>query len=327
MSYNNFINQNIQYTLATTDPTTLLDTLKYTRFNNGKVRDSYFREEDIVLITTDRISAFNRVLGTIPFKGQVLNGIANFWFNFMKDIIPNHIIASPDPNITIARRLDIFPVEIIVRAYLTGSTDTSILMNYNNGVRNYCGNILPEDLKPNSRLPSIIVTPTTKSDSHDELISPEEIVNRRLMTASEWEYISSKAIEIFEKASDYLDSKGLMLVDTKMEFGKDIDGNIILADELLTPDSSRYWLKDSYQDCFNQGIPPKSLDKEVLRLWYVNHCDPYNDKVLPDAPDELIVELSAKYIELYELITDSKFQFPDTSFGINQRINKALGVK
>jgi phosphoribosylaminoimidazole-succinocarboxamide synthase len=322
MSYSKFIQQNIDYTLKETN----LTSPEFLTKRVGKVRDSYFGDNNVMLVTTDRISAFNRVLSCIPFKGQVLNGIANFWFNKTAHIIANHVIATPDPNVTIAKRIDIFPVEIIVRAYLTGSTDTSIWVNYNNGARNYCGNLLEEGMLKNQKLPEIIVTPTTKSDEHDSLISSDEIVNKRLMTQEEWNYVSSKAIEIFEFASNYVATKGLILVDTKMEFGLDSDGNIVLADEVLTPDSSRYWIAKSYESRLKAGLDPESLDKEFLRLWFVDNCDPYNDKILPDAPQELVAKLSQKYIELYELLTESEFQFPDTSVNISSRIKTNLDI-
>jgi fusion protein PurCD len=322
MSYSDFITQNINYTLKETN----LQSSEFLTKRVGKVRDSYFGSDRILLVTTDRISAFNRVLSCIPFKGQVLNGISNFWFNKTSHIIPNHVLSNPDPNVTIARRVDILPVEVIVRAYLTGSTDTSIWVNYKNGSRDYCSNVLPNNLIKNQKLPKIIVTPTTKSDEHDSLISSEEIVDKRLMTQEEWNYVSKKAIEVFKFASEYVATKGLILVDTKMEFGRDQEGNIVLADEILTPDSSRYWIADTYESRFESGLDPECLDKEFLRLWYIDNCDPYNDKVLPDAPQELITELSAKYIELYELLTQSKFEFPDTSIDILDRIKAKLNL-
>jgi phosphoribosylaminoimidazole-succinocarboxamide synthase len=292
----------------------------------GKVRDTYELPEKMILITTDRQSAFDRILASVPFKGQVLNQISAWWFDKTKHIVPNHVLSIPDPNVTVGKKCTVFPVEFVVRGYITGTTDTSAWMNYQNGVRNFCGNDLPEGLKKNQKFDRPIITPTTKSDEHDRSISPTEIVAERLMTQADWDYVSGKALEIFEFGQTIAASHGLILVDTKYEFGKDADGNILLIDEIHTPDSSRYWIAKSYDERLAKGEEPENIDKEFLRLWFKDHCDPYNDKVLPPAPDDLVIELSRRYIMLYEMITGEKFVFPEGNIQkrLNNNINKIV---
>ena len=273
----------------------------------GKVRDSYDLGDKILLITTDRQSAFDRVLASVPFKGQVLNQVSAFWFEETKDIVPNHVISIPDPNATLAKKCEVFPVEFIMRGYLTGSTSTSAWTLYNNGSRNICGNVLPDGMVKNQRFPKPIITPTTKSDEHDESITPEGIVDEGLMTQDEWDTTSYIAQRLFARGMEIAAKNGLILVDTKYEMGMDKDGNIILIDEIHTPDSSRYWIADTYERKFGEGLEPENIDKEFLRLWFRDNCDPYNDEVLPAAPDDLVIELSSRYIKLYEMITGKDF--------------------
>ena len=204
-----------------------------------------------------------------------------------------------------------FPVEFVVRGYITGTTSTSAWVNYQNGMRDYCGNLLPEGLKKNQKFAAPLVTPTTKDDKHDRLISPAEIVKEGLMTQAEWDYVSKKALELFTFGQEVAARNGLILVDTKYEFGKDANGVITIVDEMHTPDSSRYWIAKSYTERFAADQEPENIDKEFLRLWFKDHCDPYNDKELPPAPEELVIELSRRYIQLYEMITGEKFLFPD----------------
>jgi phosphoribosylaminoimidazole-succinocarboxamide synthase len=274
----------------------------------GKVRDVYVDEDKIFLIATDRQSAFDRILASIPFKGQVLTQTSVFWFENTKDIIQNHVIDVPDPNVVVCKKLKVFPVEMVVRGYITGVTSTAAWTAYAKGERNFCGNVLPEGLKKNMKFDKPIVTPTTKSDEHDEKISGEEIVKRGLMTQEQWDYASKKALELFERGTEIAAKNGLILVDTKYEFGYDSEGNIFLIDEIHTPDSSRYWLKNSYEERMEKGEEPENIDKEFLRLWFKEHCDPYNDETLPEAPEELVVELSRRYIQLYEMITGNDFK-------------------
>ncbi|MEL1229117.1 MAG: phosphoribosylaminoimidazolesuccinocarboxamide synthase [Candidatus Neomarinimicrobiota bacterium] len=290
----------------------------------GKVRDQYDLGEKLALITTDRQSAFNRVLASIPFKGQVLNLTSAWWFDQTKDIIQNHVLSIPDPNVTIAKKCDVFPIEFVVRGYITGSTSTSLWTVYNNGDREYCGNALPEGLKKNQKLDENMITPTTKDENHDMPISPEAIVNDGWMTSEDWNFCSQKAMQLFDFGQRTALENGMILVDTKYEMGKDSDGNIVLIDEIHTPDSSRYWIADTYQERIENDKEPQNIDKEFLRLWFVDNCDPYNDETLPDAPKDLVVELSKRYIYLYETITGKSFPFPDENIPVNERIKNNL---
>ena len=290
----------------------------------GKVRDQYDLGKYLALITTDRQSAFDRVLASIPFKGQVLNMASAWWFDKTKHIIDNHVINMADPNVIIAKKCKVFPIEFVVRGFITGSTSTSLWTVYNKGDREYCGNILPEGLEKNQRLESNMLTPTTKEEHHDRPIAPSEIVSENWMTQDDWDYCSQKALELFEFGQNKAKENGMILVDTKYEMGKDEDGNILLIDEIHTPDSSRYWIADTYEDRMKNGKEPQNIDKEFLRLWFVDNCDPYKDKDLPPAPEELIVELSSRYIYLYETITGGVFPFPDKEKAIQKRINENL---
>jgi len=292
----------------------------------GKVRDRYVQDDKIILITTDRQSAFDRVLASIPFKGQVLNLTSAWWFEKTKHIIPNHVIEIPDPNVTVGKKVDVFPVEFVVRGYITGTTDTSAWVNYNKGVRDFCGNQLPEGLKKNQKFDFPIITPTTKADEHDRLISPKDIIDEGLMTQQEWDFCSRKALELFSFGQAIARERGLILVDTKYEMGRDKDGNIILVDEIHTPDSSRYWIAASYEGRMANGKEPENIDKEFLRLWFKDNCDPYNDKELPPAPPELVAELSRRYIMLYEMITGETFVFPEDGLRVEDRLTENLAT-
>ena len=290
----------------------------------GKVRDQYDLDDQVALITTDRQSAFDRVLASIPFKGQVLNLTSAWWFSQTKHIIPNQVISVPDPNVTLAKKCEVFSIEFVVRGYITGSTSTSLWTVYNNGDREYCGNILSEGLKKNQKLEANMLTPTTKEEHHDHPIAPPEIVSEGWMTQEDWDYCSQKALALFAFGQQKAAEHGLILVDTKYEMGRDKDGTIRLIDEIHTPDSSRYWVAETYDERMSAGQEPQNIDKEFLRLWFVDNCDPYNDKTLPDAPDELVAELSSRYIYLYETITGKAFPFPDTGKPIQERINENL---
>jgi phosphoribosylaminoimidazole-succinocarboxamide synthase len=290
----------------------------------GKVRDQYELKDRLILVTTDRQSAFDRVLASIPFKGQVLNLTSAWWFEQTKDIIPNHVIDIPDPNATLAKKCNVFPIEFVVRGYITGSTSTSLWTVYNNGDREYCGNTLPEGLIKNQKLESNMLTPTTKEEHHDRPISPNELVSEGWMTQEDWDYCSQKALELFAFGQQKAMENGIILVDTKYEMGRDVDENIVLIDEIHTPDSSRYWIAETYDERMAAGQEPQNIDKEFLRLWFVENCDPYNDETLPDAPVELITELSSRYIYLYETITGGLFPFPDAGKLVQQRITKNL---
>ena len=292
--------------------------------HTGKVRDQYDLDNKIALITTDRQSAFDRVLASIPFKGQVLNLTSAWWFEQTKGIINNHVIDVPDPNVTLAKKCNVFPIEFVVRGYITGSTTTALWTVYNNGDREYCGNVLPEGLVKNQKLDANMLTPTTKEEHHDRPIAPDEIVNEEWMTQENWDYCSQKALELFSFGQQKAAENGMILVDTKYEMGSDTDGNIVLIDEIHTPDSSRYWIAESYDKRMAMGDEPQNIDKEFLRLWFVDNCDPYNDEILPDAPEELVMELSSRYIYLYETITGGLFPFPDAGKSIHDRITTNL---
>ncbi len=288
----------------------------------GKVRDTYDLGDKLLLITTDRQSAFDRVLANIPFKGQVLNQVSEFWFKNSSHIVKNHVISIPDPNITLATKCKVFPVEFVVRGYLTGSTDTSAWALYSKGVRDICGNILKQGMIKNQKFDKPILTPTTKSDAHDEPISAEQIISRNIIDEKTWSKLQSIVFALFEEGSRIADSNGLILVDTKYELGTDEKGDIVLIDEIHTPDSSRYWLKESYLSRFAENKEPENIDKEFLRLWFKAHSDPYKDAVLPKAPDDLVVELSSRYMTLYEMITGSDFR--TGNIPVKERMSKNL---
>lgn len=275
----------------------------------GKVRDTYDLGDKLLLITTDRQSAFDRVLASVPFKGQVLNQISAWWFAQTQHIIPNHVLSIPESNVTLAKKCKVFPVEFVVRAYITGTTNTSLWTQYEQGVRQYCGHTIPDGLQKNQKLTQPLLTPTTKDAVHDRLISREEILDEQLMTASEWEKAETAALRLFHYGQQVAANHQLILVDTKYEMGLDSEGNVTLVDEIHTPDSSRYWLKDSYLTCFSQGLEPQNIDKEFLRLWFIAHCDPYHDEILPTPPEALIITLAQRYIALYETIVGEKFSF------------------
>jgi len=290
----------------------------------GKVRDQYDFGDKVALITTDRQSAFDRVLASIPFKGQVLNLTSAWWFDQTKDIIPNQVIDVPDPNVTLAKKCAVFPIEFVVRGYITGSTSTSLWTVYNKDNRTYCGNDLPEGLVKNQKLTANMLTPTTKEEHHDRPIAPDEIVSEGWMTQEDWDYCSQKASALFAFGQKKAAESGMILVDTKYEMGRDSSGEIMLIDEIHTPDSSRYWIAKTYNERMTAGQEPQNIDKEFLRLWFVDNCDPYNDDTLPEAPEELVAELSSRYIYLYETITGGLFPFPDSGKPVNERINENL---
>ena len=289
----------------------------------GKVRDAYFLNDKVVMISTDRQSAFDRVLAAIPYKGAVLNSVSAWWFKKTEHLFPNHLISTPDPNVSIVEKCTVFPVEFVVRGYITGTTDTSLWTVYNSGDREYCGNSLPEGLKKNDKLEKPMLTPTTKDKVHDRPVSREEIIDLGLMSAEDYDLAAKMSLDLFAFGQETAKKNGLILVDTKYEIGTDSKGNIKFVDEIHTPDSSRFWISSSYKERINSGQEPENIDKEFLRLWFAKNCDPYNDEVLPDAPDDLVSELSARYILLYELITGEKFIFPNLN-NINKRITENI---
>lgn len=281
---------------------------------SGKVRENYdLPDGRRIIIATDRLSAFDLILTSIPFKGEVLTQTARYWFEETADICPNHVLAYPDPNVVIGTTLEILPVEIVVRGYLAGTTSTSILSKYKNGERDMYGIRLPDGLKDNEKLPQAIITPTSKAfdGGHDEPLSGAEILSQGLLTAEQWDSVSKYALALFARGQARAEERGLILVDTKYEFGTDKDGRIILADEIHTPDSSRYWIAASYDEAFQAGKRPPSFDKDFIRSWVTQRCDPYKDKV-PEIPAELVEQASKIYIQAYEAITGKTFT-PDLS--------------
>ncbi|MFN3822646.1 MAG: phosphoribosylaminoimidazolesuccinocarboxamide synthase [Pseudorhodobacter sp.] len=284
----------------------------------GKVRDCYDLPDrgdgaQRILISSDRISAFDRILAAIPFKGQVLTQTARFWFDHTADICPNHVIAYPDPNVVIGRHLTILPVEIVVRGYLAGTTGTSILTLYRKGGREMYGHHLPDGLRDNAALPSPIITPTSKAfdGGHDEPLTAAQIVENGLLTRAQWDRVSEIALALFNRGQRMAAERGLILVDTKYEFGTDADGTILLADEVHTPDSSRYWLAEGYAAAFEAGTRPPSFDKDVIRAWVAARCNPYTDPI-PEIPVEMIAKTAQVYIDAFQTITGMPFR-PDLS--------------
>lgn len=288
-------------------------------FYRGKVRDNYDLPADAthgprrIIISSDRISAFDRILACIPWKGQVLTQTARYWFEKTADICPNHVLDYPDPNVVVGRRLDILPVEVIVRGYLAGTTGTSILTLYKQGQRQMYGHSFPEGLRDNAALPQPIITPTSKAfdGGHDEPLTAEQIVAEGLLTQAQWDQVSAYALALFARGRKIAAERGLILVDTKYEFGTDAEGRILLADEIHTPDSSRYWIADGYQAALENGTRPPSFDKDFIRAWVGARCDPYHDPI-PEIPAEMIEKTSQVYIQAYEAITGQPF-VPDAS--------------
>ena len=292
----------------------------------GKVRDNYdLPDGRRILIATDRLSAFDRILTAIPLKGQVLTQIARFWFEATKDLTPNHVLDYPDPNVVVCRRLTIMPVEVVVRDYLAGTTSTSIWSLYKKGERTLYGMRFADGMRENQKLSASIITPTSKAfhGGHDEPLTSDEIVKRGLLTSAQWQSVTETALLLFARGREMAAKRGLILVDTKYEFGFDKDGRIILADEIHTPDSSRYWFAASYPSRFEAGERPESFDKDFIRSWVVQRCDPYKDKI-PEIPREMVLETARVYISAYEQITGRAFDLPDPNVPVLERIRKNL---
>lgn len=289
------------------------DVLVETNFPNlgekkvGKVRDIYIKPDRITLISTDRHSSFDRNIALVPFKGEVLNKISLFWFDQTKDIIQNHVLDTPDPNVVVAKKCTPLPIECVMRGYITGVTGTSLWTHYKNGKRDFGNFVLPDGLKKDQKLEEPVFTPTTKSDEHDRPVTPAEIVSEGLLSKERIDEVERVAKALFKRGQEIAFSRGLILVDTKYEFGLDENGKLILIDEIHTPDSSRYWKAISYQDRIDQGLEPEYFDKEFMRIWLMERCDPYKDAVLPQIPSDLVAELSRRYIEIYETITGKDF--------------------
>ena len=290
----------------------------------GKVRDVYELKDDIlIMIVSDRISAFDVVMPTgITYKGQVLNQIANEMLYNSSDIIDNWLIEMPDPNVSIGKKCNPIKIEMVVRGYLSGHS----YRLYNSGHRNLCGNILPENMKENDKFKSPIITPATKAEKglHDEDISPKSIIEQNIINKDDYEYLHEKSLELFKRGSDLASKNGLILVDTKYEFGYDSNGVITLIDEIHTPDSSRYFYKDSYDELQIKGEKQKQLSKEFFREWLMqNGFQGKNKQVIPKMTENVIDMVSRRYIELYEKLIGKKFVI-SSSCDIVKRINKNL---
>lgn len=288
---------------------------------HGKVRDVYnINDELMVMVVTDRISAFDVILPKgIPFKGQVLNQIAATFLDATSDIVPNWKLATPDPMVTVGLKCEGFRVEMIIRGYLTGSA----WREYQNGCRELCGVKLPEGMKENQKFPTPIITPTTKADAgHDENISKEEIIAQGLVSKEDYELMEKYTYALFARGTEMAAEKGLILVDTKYEFGKK-DGKVYLIDEIHTPDSSRYFYADGYQEKFEKGEPQKQLSKEFVRQWLIDHNFMGKEgQQVPEMTDEYVNSVSDRYIELYEHIVGQKFNKADNHDDLAARIEK-----
>ncbi len=288
----------------------------------GKVRDFYILPDKRIIITTDRQSAFDRALGHIPYKGSVLNSLAAFWFEKTKNIVPNHVISVPDPNITIAKNCTGIPVEMVIRKFITGVTDTSIWGSYKNGERTIYGLKFPEGLSKNQKLPKPIITPTTHAEKggHDARLTREEIIAKNIVDKKLYAQMEETTYALFEYGSKLCAEHGLILVDTKYEFGL-YNNELTLIDEIHTPDSSRFWIADTYEKRFSSGEEPESFDKEILRLWYADRGYKGEGKP-PVMSEDLILSMSRQYIGAYEKITGKKF-IP-YKYPIENRIKKNI---
>jgi phosphoribosylaminoimidazole-succinocarboxamide synthase len=310
----------------------LAKTLSATDFPNlgtkyeGKVRDNYTRDGDRFIVTTDRISAFDRVLGTVPFKGQVLNRLAAYWFDKTKDIAENHMKGVPDPNVLQCVECEPILVEMVVRAYVTGSTQTSIWTHYEKGARTFCGHRLPDGLKKNQKLDAPLLTPTTKAPKgeHDVSGSREEILATGHVTSRDFDAAAEVAQRLFLAGQKMCAARGLILVDTKYELGKTKDGRVVVIDEIHTPDSSRFWMASTYEERFARGEDPEPLDKDFVRRHFTN-MGYRGDGPPPELPDDVRIGAARRYIEAYERITSEPF-VPNVEEPV-ARIAKNLGLK
>jgi phosphoribosylaminoimidazole-succinocarboxamide synthase len=279
---------------------------KFGKKYSGKVRDYYVVGDKRIIVTTDRISAFDRVLGLIPYKGQVLNKISEFWFDKTKDIIQNHVLNVPHANVMIVKNAKTIPIEMVVRGYMTGVTNTSIWGSYEKGDRVIYGIKFPNGLKKNQKLPTPIVTPTTKAEvGHDLRLTSKEIIKKRIVDPKIWRQMEKAALALFERGTKICAKAGIILVDTKYEFGL-LDGKLILIDEIHTPDSSRFWIKETYKERLKKGLEPENFDKEFMRIWFKKKGYTGDGKA-PVMPKAFIEKISKRYIAIYQKITGNKF--------------------
>ena len=315
MLYDIILKKQLKFTLDKTN-------FKIGKKYEGKVRDNYTLNGKRIIITTDRISAFDRVLCSIPFKGQVLNQTSAFWFEKTKKIVENHVISVPDPNVMVVKECKPYPVEMVVRGYITGVTTTSAWYNYERGIRNFCGNILPEGLKKNQKFDKPMITPSTKAEKglHDESISGEEVIKRKLIDEKIYNQMEKAALALFDFGTKLVAKNNLILVDTKYEFGE-LNGKLVLIDEIHTPDSSRFWIKDTYEELFSKGQEPQKLDKEYVRQWLANKGF-IGEGSIPEIPDEIKIEAAKRYIRAYEMITGKEFEAKNED--VMERIERNL---
>jgi phosphoribosylaminoimidazole-succinocarboxamide synthase len=290
----------------------------------GKVRDIYLRGSEVVLVATDRHSSFDRIIAYVPGKGEVLNRLSAYWFGQTQDIVPNHLLAVPDPNVTIAKRCTPLPIEAVMRGYLSGVTGTSLWTRYAKGERDFGSFRLPDGMRKNEKLRAPAFTPSTKEKEHDRNVTPREIVESGLMARDLLARIEDAARRLFLRGQELARQRGLVLVDTKYEFGLDARGTLTLIDEIHTPDSSRYWQADSYEARVARAEEPEYFDKEFLRLWFMDHCDPYNDATLPEAPAEMVEELSRRYAAIFHQLTGESVSA--TQENIEERIRRNLSA-
>jgi phosphoribosylaminoimidazole-succinocarboxamide synthase len=288
----------------------------------GKVRDTYEQNGQLILVTTDRISAFDHVLSqTIPFKGQVLNQTAAYFFEATADLVPNHVIEVPDPNVTVAKACTPVPIEFVVRGYLAGHA----WRQYRDGARSLCGHSLPDGLRESEQLPSPIVTPTTKAEEgHDQDVTREEAIAHTDIDAKTFDQLRDWALALFRRGTEMAAEQGLLLVDTKYEFGRTAEGDYVLIDEVHTPDSSRYYYREGYEERLESGQPQRQLSKEFVREWLMEHdFQGQEGEEMPDLPDAFRAKVAERYIELYETVTGRSFE-PDAHPEPEKRIQAAL---
>jgi phosphoribosylaminoimidazole-succinocarboxamide synthase len=295
----------------------------------GKVRDVYDLGGSLLLIATDRYSAFDRNLAFIPYKGELVTAISRWWFEQTEPIIKNHIKGHPDSHVAWGKKYNVVPIEMVVRGFITGVTNTSLWYMYSQGQRDFGDLTLPEGLQKNQRLPEPVITPTTKLEEHDRPLTPEEAVKEGLIDEKLWQQIRDAALKLYIFGQKTAFKKGLILVDTKYEFGQEADGSLVLIDEVHTPDSSRYWLAETYQERVEAGEEPDYYDKEFLRLWFKERFDPYKDKDAPEASVEAVEELSRRYRYIYEQLLGQPFapaEIDDLQATIEANVLKALAA-
>jgi phosphoribosylaminoimidazole-succinocarboxamide synthase len=294
--------------------------------SSGKVREIYDQGDQLILVTTDRLSAFDRILGLVPYKGQVLNQLSVFWFEQTRDIVGNHFLSSPDPNVTIGRKCRPLPVEVVVRGFISGVTKTALWYRYSQGERTIYGIDFPDGLHKNDPLPEPIITPTTKArdGGHDERITSAEVVAQGLVDAHTWDRVQEAAVSLFRRGQEMARSGGLILVDTKYEFGISPDGDVMLIDEVHTPDSSRFWIAESYATRHAAGEEPENFDKEFIRLYYAEHGYRGDGDPFP-LPADLAIQAAQRYIRAYEMITGRGFE--PGAYPVAERVRQNMEMR